>query len=193
VNRSGTRRSAAAALALVTVGAVGAVAGCGVPLDRSPHPIAQTTIAVDDTIPTTVAGDGTQVVTVYFLNGDTLQGQEYAADEEPTLSDALAYVLAAPAPDASADLHTAVPPGTELRSAEVTDGVATIDLTNQINDVSGPSQKEAFAQIVFTALAIDGIQQVRFLIDGEPVDAPTDNGNLAVISADDYDKPLNPR
>jgi hypothetical protein len=31
------------------------------------------------------------------------------------------------------------------------------------------------------------------LIDGEPIDAPTDDGNLAKVDADNYDPPLNPR
>ena len=71
--------------------------------------------------------------------------------------------------------------------------MATIDLTSEINDVTGPAQKEAFAQIVFTALAFEEVQQVRFLIDNEVIDAPTDDGNLALISAENYDAPLNPR
>lgn len=178
--------------------AAAAIAGsvlvsCGVPIDRAPRPITQTTLSDADETPTTIASSGAPEVSVYFLNGDTLQRQGYPVDGDPTLSKALSFVLAAPAEGSGADIRTSVPPGTQVRSAEVTDGVATIDLTSSINDVTGPAQKEAFAQIVFTALAFDNVQSVRFLIDGKPIDAPTDDGNLAVVTADNYNPPLNPR
>lgn len=170
-----------------------AVASCGVPLDDAPRPITQTTLAPTDTAPTTIVTPGAQEVSVYFLNGERLERQGYPVEGEPTIRQALEYVLAAPPDGTEETLHTSVPPGTELRSVEVTDGVATIDLTSEINDVTGPAQKEAFAQIVFTALAFEEVQQVRFLIDNEVIDAPTDDGNLALISAENYDAPLNPR
>lgn len=179
------------ALAVAVTAAV--LAGCGVPLDRAPRPITQTTIAPTDATPTTIATSGAPEVSVYFLNGDQLQRIGYPVEGDPTIGQALDFVLAAPPEPIGEDLHTSVPPGTELRSVEVTDGVATVDLTSAINDVSGPAQKEAFAQIVFTALAFDDVQTVRFLIDGEPIDAPTDDGNLAEVTADNYDAPLNPR
>lgn len=187
-------RSFAAALggAALALGAA-ALAACGVPIDESPRAITQTTIAPVDQTPTTVANSDAQEVSVYFLHGDRLERQGYPVAGEPTLRAALDFVLAAPAEGSDPELRTAVPPGTTLRSVEVTDGTATIDLTNEINDVSGPAQKEAFAQIVFTTLSFEGVEQVRFLIDGDVVDAPTDDGNLAVVSAANYDKPLNPR
>ena len=191
------RRRARAALAvagtLLAVTAALAMAGCGVPLDSAPRPITQTTIAPTDATPTTIASTGAPEVSVYFLNGDRLQRIGYPVEGDPTIRQALDFVLAAPPESSDEDLHTSVPPGTELRSVEVTGGVATVDLTSAINDVSGPAQKEAFAQIVFTALAFDEVQSVRFLIDGEPIDAPTDDGNLAEVSAGNYDAPLNPR
>jgi spore germination protein GerM len=133
------------------------------------------------------------MVAVYFVNGDRLQAEEYPVEGEATLGKALDFVLAAPPEGASRDLSTSVPPGTKLRGAMVADGLATIDLSSEIDDIGGPAQKKAFAQIVFTALGFDEVERVRFLVDGEPVDAPTDDGNLAEVSADDYAPPLNPR
>jgi spore germination protein GerM len=133
------------------------------------------------------------MVEVYYLNDDRLQAEELAVDGEVSLGKALALVLAPPPEDPSGDLRTSVPPGTRLRGAVVKDGLATIDLSGEINDIGGPAQKEAFAQIVFTALGFDEVQRVRFSVEGEPVDAPTDDGNLAEVDADNYDPPLNPR
>lgn len=184
------RRTAAGALAAAT--AIG-LAACGVPMDREPRPITQTTAAPAATVPTTIAPTGAPSVSVYFLNGDQLEAEQYPVEGEVTLGKALAFVLAAPPDDASADLRTSVPPNTRLRGVQVEDGLATIDLTGEINDIVGPNQKEAFAQIVFTALGFNEVQRVQFQIDGKPIDAPTDRGNLPVVDANDYDPPLNPR
>ncbi len=120
-------------------------------------------------------------------------GDLFTGAGEATLGKALDFVLAGPPEGAADGLDTSVPPGTRLRGVVVKNGLATIDLTGEINDIGGPAQKEAFAQIVFTALGFEEVQRVRFFIDGEPVDAPTDDGNLAQIDADNYDPPLNPR
>lgn len=181
-----------AAVAAIAVG-VAVLVGCGVPLDDAPQAITQTTLRPTDTTPTTAASSEAAEVAVYFLRGDRLERQGYRVEGDATLDKALEFVLAPLPDDAAAELGTAVPPGTTLRGVEVTDGIATIDLSSEIADVSGATQKQAFAQIVFTALAFDDVQQVRFLVDGEVIDAPTDDGNLDLISADNYDRPLNPR
>jgi spore germination protein GerM len=181
-----------ALVACALAGLVG-LAGCGVPIDREPRPINQTTVTPAKPVPTTVAKVGGPKVAVYYLNRDRLQAEELAVEGEVSLGKALAFVLAAPPDDASSELRTSVPPDTQLRGVVVEDGLATIDLSGEINDIGGPAQKEAFAQIVFTALEFDEVQRVRFSVDGEPVDAPTDDGNLAEVTAENYDPPLNPR
>ncbi|HWJ64286.1 MAG TPA: GerMN domain-containing protein [Acidimicrobiales bacterium] len=184
------RAAVAASLALV----LAVLAGCGVPVDDAPRAISQTTVARTATVPTTIAPTGAPTVSVYFLNDGRLQAVEYPVEGEVTLGKALDYVLAAPPEEGGSGLRTSVPPGTKLRGAEVTeDGVATIDLSVEINDIGGTAQKEAFAQIVFTALGFDEVREVQFSIDGRPIDAPTDAGNLPRVSADDYQPPLNPR
>ncbi|MCU1372178.1 MAG: Lipoprotein LpqB, GerMN domain protein [Ilumatobacteraceae bacterium] len=181
--------AASAVLAALAAGLL-ALAACGVPLDQEPRAINQTTIA-PATTSVTIASPGDATVPVYFLNRDTLQAQEQPVEGDITLGAALDAVLAPP--DEAGDLRTAIPPGTALRGVEVADGLATIDLSSEINDIGGSAQKQAFAQIVFTALGFDEVQDVRFLIDGKAIDAPTDDGNLSVVSAANYDPPLNPR
>ena len=187
--RAGVAAAIVAIAALVGIG----VAACGVPIDDEPRPIAQTTIAPTDDAPTTIAGTDGAEVSVYFLHGDSLERQGYPVEGEPTLRAALDFVLDPPAEGLSDELRSSVPPDTGLNSVEVSDGVAVIDLTSEINDVSGEAQKEAFAQIVFTTLAFPEIASVRFLVDGKAIDAPTDDGNRSIVTADNYDEPLNPR
>lgn len=187
------RRHVAVVVIAASTAVAAGLAGCGVPIDREPRAINQSTVPPTQTVPTTVASSGAPMVAVYFVNGDRLQAEEYPVEGEATLGKALDFVLAAPPEDASSEVSTSVPPGTKLRGAMVADGLATIDLSSEIDDIGGPAQKKAFAQIVFTALGFDEVERVRFLVDGKPVDAPTDDGNLAEVSADDYDPPLNPR
>jgi hypothetical protein len=49
------------------------------------------------------------------------------------------------------DLETAIPVGTTLLGAKVSKGLATIDLSSDIEGASGELLIQAFAQIVFTA------------------------------------------
>lgn len=179
-------------LPTVLVAATTLLVACGVPIDRAPRAITRTTVAPPAETPTTIASTGAPEVGVYFLRDDRLVRQGYPVDGEPTVAQAVTFVLAGP-PDGTEDLTSAIPPGTELRGVEVTDGVATIDLTSAVDDVRGPTQKQAFAQVAFTALDFESVKAVRFLVDGGAIDAPTDEGNVALVTADDFDKPLNPR
>lgn len=189
-----TGRTGRVAAALAAVAVVVGLAACGVPVDDEPRAISQTTLRPAESVPSTIAPTGAPTVSVYFLNDDRLQAVEYPVEGEVTLGKALGNVLAAPPEGGASGLRTAVPPGTQLRGAEVTeDGLATIDLSSEISDIGGTTQKEAFAQIVFTALGFDEVKRVGFSIDGRPIDAPTDDGNLSEVSADDYVPPLNPR
>ena len=191
-SRLHARRAVIGAVGTVVVALGLTLAACGVPLDSGPQTIARTTLTSDDIPPTTSASPTAQQVSVYFLNDNHLEEVRYRATQ-PTVETALGFALAGPAKGSPAGLTTSVPPGTELRSVTVTDQVATIDLSTEINDISGENQKQAFAQLVFTALSFRGVEAVRFHIDGKEVDAPTDHGNLSTVTADDYDAPLNPR
>lgn len=190
---TGRRPALAVLAASAALAVLGTLAACGVPLDSAPRPISRATTTAPQTPPTTAGRPGAEEVGVYFLDEDRLVRQAYPVEGEPSLRQAIGFALDNPAEGSPSNLRTAVPPGTTLRELSLTDGVATIDLTSEINDVSGPTQKQAFAQLVFTALDFTTVEQVRFQIDGKPVDAPTDDGNLALVDAGNYDPPLNPR
>lgn len=188
--RSVGRRVRAGAGAALVAALVVLGSACGVPLDDEPQVVAGATTPPEAT-PTTSASPTAQEVSVYYLVGDSLEVTRYKVDGEPTLDAALQFLLTT-APTGEA--KTRIPPGTSLLSADVTGDVATIDLTPEIvNDTSGETQRQAFAQLAFTALASEGVTQVRFLVEGQEVEVPTDRANQRTITADDYDPPLNPR
>ncbi len=63
-----------------------------------------------------------------------------------------------------------------------------VDLTSEIFDVEGETQRAAFGQIVCTANALDGVHFVRFLVQGESREVQADSGATSepVTCADDY-------
>lgn len=184
-SRPSRRRAAVAAAGVVALSALVA-GGCGVPIDDGPRAISRTTVdpSVDDSrvTPTTSDRPGAVEVTAFFIGDQRLVGVEFPVDDDPTLHDALAFTLGEP----PRELTTALPSGTQVLSAGVSDAVAVIDLTSAINDISGQSQKQAYAQLAFTAFTFADVVRVRFLVDGEAVDAPTDNGNKAVVTPADF-------
>lgn len=170
-------------------------AACGVPLDSEPQRIERSSPTSERpaTTPTTNPSDSAAQVSVYFVSGEALAEVRYPVAGTPDLAEALGFALAGPAEDADPELSTAIPPGTRLIAVSVKDHLARIDLSGEINDIDGQPERTAFAQLTFTALAFREVREVRFLIEGTGVDAPTDNGNQRLVTASDYDPPLNPR
>lgn len=161
---------------------------CGVPLDDSPREINRTTTTAP--VATTNEALTGPRVTLYFIDEDGgLVGQTSATSEVVDAASAVSILLRTrPNPPFS----SRIPAGTKLTGLRVDGNVVTVDLTNQISTIRGEAEKQAYAQIVFTVLAFPEYERVRFLIDGTPVAAPTDRENLEIVSAQDFDPPLNP-
>jgi spore germination protein GerM len=177
------RRSAAVGLVVLAT-----TASCGVPLDDEPRAITRVTQPAETTPQTAVAPAG-RSITVYYLDEGSLEPAIYDVEEEPSVDDALRFLLSTAPPEG---LISRIPPDTTLRGVDRDGSFVAIDLSSDIA-VGGPNEKEAFAQLVFTAVEFDGIDEVSFAIAGEDVRVPTDNANLDVVSADDFGPPLSPR
>jgi germination protein M len=67
-------------------------------------------------------------------------------------------------------ISTAVPEGSSVLGVTVEEGLASVDLSDEFDDGGGSfSMFARLAQVVFTLTRIDGVDQVEFLIEGEPV------------------------
>ena len=51
-----------------------------------------------------------------------------------------------------------------------------IDLSSEFLSIEGPELAKAFAQMVWTVTEVDAVDQVRFLVDGEPIRAQNAEG-----------------
>ncbi len=174
-----------AGLALVTA--------CGVPLDDEPRAITRTSLgSASETVTTetTSAAPDAVDVSVYFLDEGELEPRFLAVEAPATLQKALDLLVSGPPEDA--DVSTSIPTGTVVRRATLSKGVARIDLSDKINEIQSRSEKEAFAQMTFTAFDIEGVEKVRFSIEGTLVQAPTDDGNREDVTPANYRGTLNP-
>jgi spore germination protein GerM len=197
MSRYARRGLCSAVIAVVTLGLV----GCGIPTDDNPRAISSESVpdaAVDDTTEAT-ASEPTVAAPIYLVQ----------SPDDPRLVDVERRVPAgspAAGPDPAAVLETLlsatanpreqangitnlIPEDTRLASQPaLARGTLVVDLTNEIFNVEGEPQRAAFGQIVCTANALEGVNLVRFLVQGEPTGVQADSGAVdgPVSCADDY-------
>ena len=148
-------RSAAASVAAAL--AVLAAVGCGgsddddaSPPAPPPPPAATTAETTTDPAPETTD------VAVYFVRDGKLGFAERSIEATPRVATAaLEQLLAGPTEaERDAGLASDVPPGTELASIAIADGVADVELSN-------PLDRLGTAQVVQTLFQFDTVERVR--------------------------------
>lgn len=122
--------------------------------------------------PTTSTAPTLIDVKVYFLRGERLAIAHRRVPGPATLRGALTELLAGPTSDElDAGLHSEIPAGTALLDLDLTDGLATVDLSDHYDDGGGTlSMTARLAQVVFTATQFDNSDRVLFQLEGEPIE-----------------------
>ncbi|MDO9176000.1 MAG: GerMN domain-containing protein, partial [Actinomycetota bacterium] len=90
--------------------------------------------------------------------------------------------------ETSSGLRSAIPTPAMLVTAELTRGIATVDLAPEFSDVAPGDQVLALGQVVFTLTDLPGVGRVRFQISGDPVAVPLPDGTSTddSVSRDDF-------
>jgi two-component system sensor histidine kinase MtrB len=181
--RWGRGRRTGGLLALLLVATATTTAGCGVPTDRAPVALPRRdalgpAVTTSTTPPSTTPPPVEVPITIYLIGTD---GRLVPVPREVPFPAPLTAVLAALVegptdPEAAMGLGSAIPPGTKILGASVAAGVATVDLGGSFAALSGPSQVEAIAQIVFTATALSAVHAVLFELDGQQIAVPVQTG-----------------
>lgn len=153
-------------------------------------PIPPTTIAPTTTIQT-------EDVDLYFAAGSRLKPIRQALAGQPGVEQLLAALVLGPDALGSigVGLRTIIPPDADL-AVNVVDGIVVVDLpAGLFEDMDIKDQRLVFGQIVMTMLQSQ-IGQVRFTLDGEPLQVILGDGSLSEpdqpVSFDDYDELLSP-
>ncbi len=166
---------------LGTAAVVALVAGCGIAADGTPRELAATT-----STSTTVAEQaGTAPAVLYYVQADRLVPITRAlpARNAEAILDSL---LQAPAPEEGSGLSSSIPANTQLRDLERSGTLLAVDLSEEFDDVVGPSRQLAIGQMVLSETALSETTQLTFSIEGEPFKVTTSRGDVNVVSACDY-------
>jgi spore germination protein GerM len=182
-------------LLLVAFSACLAFAGCGngtqdrpVALDRDAVPFGLLD-ETSTTTPTTTVPTTRYAFVVYFRGDDGLAQAIRTSSSPPDAKVVTAALLAGPTrAEVQIGMRTAIPPGAVLGVRKVAGKMATVDLGRPFLQISGAEQKVALTQIVFTMTRLQGVTQVRFLLEGDPVSVLRANGTVTrlPVSRSDY-------
>jgi hypothetical protein len=118
---------------------------------------------------------------VWFTLGDRLFVASRTIPGTPAVGRAaMEELLARPDEfESNAGVATAIPPGIELRDLTISDGVATVDLSEGFGTGSGSTgELLSVAQVVYTLTQFPTIDGVLFEIEGEPLKRTPGHGLL---------------
>jgi hypothetical protein len=198
-DRMKNRRYLLAAVVLVSAGLL---AACGLPNDRSPRTIAADKVPFGLLGPTTTAQGNTNVeggtdVTLYFIDGAKLRPVTRTAQRRDVhlVLDQLVKGLGDTDP---LGITTAIPKDTKVIDTQFDGTNLVVTLSNEMLNVQSTEQRNAFAQLVYTANDL-GINGVAFRVldsNGNPQDVSpvTDSGtHSGPLSTADYQQEAAPR
>ncbi len=171
-----------------------AVSSCSIDAERSPRDIAirdrrDLHVNLDQT-----AGAAIGAGRIYLLSPEVIGQprtlQSVARDVGATPADALRALFEGPNTDElKALLRTAIPPGTRLLDATQDGAQLVVNVSNELQQLTGEALIDGVAQIVMTASEIAGVAAVSILIDGVPQQWPASNGVLQSEPLTRYDFP----
>jgi spore germination protein GerM len=175
-------RTAAVVAAASALGVVLLSSGCGVPLDdraRAADPADVPYGLVAQPTSTTVDETGPERATVYLVREDRLVPVTREVDgqlDASSLVEELATGLTAE--EQSEGLRRAFGGSDLVAGVSQAGTLCTIELSPEFERLPSREQVLALGQIVFTVTGLQGLEQVSFTLDGEPLDVPTGDATL---------------
>lgn len=187
-----TARALRTAVAVVLLGSVLALVGCGIPADSSPRDIGLDKLpsALKEAPTSTPQSTTTRKVNLYFVqdtNGNADGGEILVPVATSVETDAQGAIspqtlvetligTRQPSPSTVPQLSNKLPADTTVLSATVDqDGILHLDLSS-LGNLQGTPLYLAVAQIVFTVTERPDISGVVFSIDGTEQAVPYENG-----------------
>src|SRR3954447_4960234 len=185
------RRGALGALAVLGVG----LASCSINAEGIPRDIPERDRGDLDTNSAQAGGAATGSGRIYLLSpevpGQPRTLQPVARDVGNTPDDALSALFKGPnTQELQALMRSAIPNGTHLISSVAQNGqVLVVDVSNELQQLSGEALVDGVGQIVLTASEITGVSKISITIDGVPQQWPASNGELKSRPLTRYDFP----
>ena len=184
-----SRRIAGVAVVLVAL-----AASCSIGNDESPRdvpPADRKDLGSDAGQP---AGAATGTARIYLLSpeiaGEARTLQPAARDVSESPAGVLQALLEGPNPtEIDNQVRTALPVGTKLLHTQMLGNVLLVDMSSELQQLSGEVLIDAVGQIVLTATELQGVDGVRISIEGAPQQWPAGNGELQSNPLTRYDYP----
>lgn len=173
----------------IAAAAVALLSGCSVGGQAAPVPLAGGRLPTAVRVPGPIGTGPGRIGPVFFLQGDHLAAQLAWLPSRDPVDQALADLVAGPAPTGTrAELRSALPGSVDRLASTLTDGVAVVDLPTTLDRLGAHNEILAVAQIVFTITAEPGITGVRLTSGGSPMEIPTGSGRLVTraVTRQDY-------
>jgi hypothetical protein len=159
------------------------LAACGISPDDQPRalPVPPTTTA--PAAPSTTGGSASAVL--WYVDDQRLVPASRALTDR-SLGTALGALLE-PGASLEGGLSNSIPAGTQLLELQLDDGVLGVDLSGSFQELAGTARQLAIGQLVLTATEDREVEEVRFLVDGEPVLASSpERGDVTSVTACDF-------
>ncbi|MEY2582267.1 MAG: hypothetical protein QOE09_2116 [Ilumatobacteraceae bacterium] len=174
------------ALALVT-------SGCSISAEGSPRDIPvgdRGDLRADFQAAGAAVGSGR----IYLLSPEVLGQprslQSVARDVGDTAIDAMRALFEGPnTEELQALLRSAIPTGTRLLDISQQGSQLVVNVSSELQQLTGEALIDGVAQIVLTASEITGVSSVTIVIDGVPQQWPAGNGELQSAPLTRYDFP----
>lgn len=167
--------------------------GCAVSPDEAPRDVVQAAADVSqDASPSDQAaeGSGRIYLTAPSGNGQSATLRSVARDVGDDLDAVLAALLAGPNSTEFADgYRSALPPELTVNGRQRRGDLISIDLSDDIQGLSGNALVLALAQVVYTVSELPGVGRVLVTVDGTPQQWPDGKGELQSDALTVYDYP----
>jgi hypothetical protein len=140
------------------------------------------------------AGAATGSGRIYLLSAEVIGQprtlQSVARDVGETPEDAMQALFDGPNTDElQALLRSAIPPGTRLLDVTQRGDELVVNVSSELQQLTGEALIDGVAQIVLTASEITGVSAVSIAIDGIPQQWPSASGELQSEPLTRYDFP----
>jgi hypothetical protein len=167
------------------------VAGCGVPSERSPRPVA---VATGRTSPaagshTVSAAPGVSVEQLYLVRDAHLVAVRRPGEPTPAIGEQMEHLLSGPTEEERDDGYVSALTGITVTGvAAVQGGKVTVEVGDRSDGVGRSDEVLAYGQIVCTLTSRPDVEAVGFVHGGQPLRVPRADASLAdgPFTAADY-------
>lgn len=165
---------------------------------ESPAPPPVTSTGAAPVAPATTVEGPTHDVTLWFVkDGDLVSVTRKAPETQEVARQALDLLLLGPTAEEEAQgLSSQIVSGTQANAIAIRDGVATVDLSADVQAVvegapdAGEADRLKLGQLVRTLTAFETVKWVKFVVDGleQTFQAPNDGIYAGLLNADVVDQ-----